>query len=90
MTNKMMGMRGMMGCKHRDSLGRPGEGVHTHVFGIAWVDVLCTAAVAWLFAWWTGYPLWAVAAALFGAGIVAHRAFCVRTAVDRFLFGPSK
>ena len=73
-------------CPFAAALGVPGRGVHFHVFGIAIVDVALTIAAAVAVARWRG---WSVAWCLVGAacaGIVAHRAACVRTTVDRWLF----
>lgn len=69
-----------------DALGRPGEGFHAHVLGVAALDVIGTVLVGWLVARWIRVPVWSVVAFLFCAGILMHRAFGVRTAVDRALF----
>lgn len=43
-------------CK---SLGDPGVGFHTHVFGIAVADVLGTIVLSLIFGRWAGYnPIW--------------------------------
>lgn len=80
-------------CKYRDVFGRPGEGVHSvRLFGVAVVDVALTLLVALAIARFAlGWPLasWRTAALVAGAfatGVLAHRAFCVRTRVDRLLF----
>ena len=77
-----------MACPHSESLGKPGEGVHVHFLGIAVFDVLGTVLLAYFLHRLTGkfgFPAWL--AITFASGIVAHRVFCVRTAVDRALFG---
>ena len=73
-------------CRYRNSLGAPGRGVHTHVAGVAVVDLGLTLLAAWALARWLGHPWWWWALGLLAAGVAAHRLFCVRTAVDRFLF----
>ena len=73
-------------CKYKDSLGIPGEGVHTHIFGVAWRDVVATIIggflIALVFKWNIGYTI----IGLFILGILFHRLFCVRTTVDKILF----
>ena len=78
-----------MTCAFADALGRPGEGVHTHVLGVAVVDVALTVVLALVLHRVTGrrWSVWVWLALAFAAGIAAHRAFCVRTTVDRMLFG---
>ena len=74
-------------CKYRDSLGRPGLGIHRHrLFGVAIVDVIMTLIGAAIIASFTGWKFSYTLVGLFIVGIVAHRAFCVRTQVDRWLF----
>jgi hypothetical protein len=67
-------------------LGIPGEGVHTHYFGIALFDVLGTILVAEILSYSFGWNIYLVLVTLFLAGIVLHRYFCVRTVVDQWLF----
>ena len=77
-------------CKYKDVLGRPKEGVHSwRIFDIAVVDVALTLVVAALITWYSQIPLWQTSLALFIVGIVLHRAFCVRTTVDKWLFKKS-
>jgi len=75
-------------CKYRDSLGRPGEGAHgiRLLGGPAAIDVGLTIILAIITAVVSGLSFPVALVAWFGAGIVAHRAFCVRTTVDRLLF----
>jgi hypothetical protein len=51
------------------------------------LTVLVAAAVTWL-ADWLERPVnfWYVLGGLLIAGVVLHRLFCVRTAVDRWFF----
>jgi hypothetical protein len=78
-----------MTCAFADALGRPGEGVHTHVLGVAVADVALAVALALALHAATGrrWSAWLWLALVFAAGVAAHRAFCVRTTVDRLLFG---
>jgi hypothetical protein len=74
-------------CKYRDIFGVPNTGVHKYrLFGFAILDVAATVILGIIIANWMKTPLWATLAILFILGIVIHRLFCVRTAVDRMLF----
>ena len=77
-------------CRYRDMFGKVGEGAHSYrILNIAVVDVALTLLAAFL-VWWFWLPtiaLWKVTAGFFVTGIVMHRLFCVRTTVDKFLFG---
>ena len=68
--------------------GEPGKGVHTHVFGVAIVDVILTIIGAFLLH--KAYPKistlqWFIV--LIVLGILAHRAFGVKTTLNKFLLG---
>lgn len=74
-------------CRYRNSLGEPGKGIHSYRFaGLAIVDVVFTILAALILSRWTGSFGW-TAVALFAAGIILHRLFCVETTVDRLIFG---
>lgn len=82
-------------CKYKDIFGKPGEGVHSFRIpfpgtsnGIAAVDVIATFALAYILE--KSFPKvkmsfaeWSVLS--FGAGFIAHKAFCVDTALMRLL-----
>jgi hypothetical protein len=74
-----------MFCNYKHILGIPGEGVHKHILGIAWMDVLMTIIgafiLSYLFKWSFIYTL----IILFILGILLHRIFCVNTTVDNWL-----
>jgi hypothetical protein len=74
-------------CRYKDIFGRPREGAHAYrIFDIAVVDVAATVVVAFLIARVFGFSLWKSLVVLFIVGIISHRAFCVRTTVDKLLF----
>jgi uncharacterized membrane protein len=74
-------------CRFKDVFGRPREGAHAYrVFDIAIVDVAATVIVAYLIARIFGFAFWKTLVTLFIVGIISHRAFCVRTTVDKWLF----
>ena len=76
-------------CQYKDILGKPGQGVHSYrIFNIAYVDVLFTiigAYIIYLFFPKINYFL--ILILLFILGIILHKIFCVRTTIDKFLFG---
>ena len=84
---KIMGL-----CKYKDIFGKPGQGIHRHrVLDISIMDVFTTIlvggiigyAIRWFVPWWN---IPATIGGAFLLGIVLHRAFCVRTTVDKWLF----
>ena len=64
-------------CEYRNVLGEPGEGFHTHVFGIAIFDVLGTILAAILIAYYFRKPFWIVLFLLLIVGELLHFIFCV-------------
>lgn len=74
-------------CKYKDVFGMPNKGVHSYrIFNIAIIDVLFTLLAAYIISAVFHYCLWKTTAILFLLGILAHRAFCVRTTIDKWLF----
>ena len=79
-------------CKYKNLFGEPNTGIHKRfrLFNIAWADVIMTiiggALVAYFMRW--NIPLTIIV--FFLLGILSHRAFCVRTTVDKFLFPNAK
>lgn len=74
-------------CRYKDIFGRPREGAHAYrIFDIAVVDVAATVFVAFLIARIFSLSFWKSLVALFIIGILSHRAFCVRTTVDKWVF----
>ena len=71
--------------KFKDLLGKPGEGLHFHVAGIAIVDVLATILLGWAVSeWFEVNPLWCIGG-FFVLGQMLHWVFGVETAVMRLL-----
>lgn len=74
-------------CSYKDIFGHPREGAHAYrIFDIAVVDVAATVFVAFFFARIFSLSFWKSLVALFIIGILSHRAFCVRTTVDKWVF----
>ena len=74
-------------CQYKDIFGRPREGAHAYrVFDVAVVDVAATVVVAYVIARVFGFAFWKSLVVLFIVGIISHRAFCVRTTVDKWVF----
>lgn len=76
-------------CPYRNILGKPGEGIHAHrIFDIAIVDVMWTLLGGFLLSFvFPRVPKLYIITGLFVLGILMHRLFCVRTKIDRMLFG---
>jgi len=77
-----------MFCQYKNLFGEPGKGVHAYrLFDIAIVDVLLTVLLGMVITHVFSLSLIYTIIGLFLLSIVMHRMFCVRTKVDRFLFG---
>lgn len=77
-------------CKHKDIFGKPGEGVHKYrIMNIAIVDVLATILLAKAIQYYIipEIDIWLILAGCFLSGIILHRVFCVKTTIDKLLFG---
>ena len=78
-------------CRYKDIFGRSREGAHAYrVFDIAVVDVTATILLAFIISRVFSLTFWKSLVALFLIGILAHRAFCVRTTVDKLVFSNVK
>ena len=76
------------GCPYKNMFGAPNTGLHSYrIMDIAIVDVLLTLLVAWMLSYMSGVEYWKMALGMFVFGIVLHRVFCVRTTLDKLLFG---
>ena len=77
-------------CKYKDALGKPKEGVHKYrIMNIAIVDVLATILLAKTIQYYIvpDKNIWLILILCFILGIILHRIFCVKTTIDRLLFG---
>ncbi len=78
-------------CNYRNLLGKPSEGIHSYrIMNIAVVDVILTFILAKILhdnLPWLDYTYMVYLVGLFVLGIVLHRIFCVRTTIDKLLFG---
>jgi hypothetical protein len=75
-------------CKYKDSLGVPGKGAHKYrIFNIAIVDVLLTIILSGIIAYVFKLNFWLTLLIFFLLGIIAHRIFCVKTTIDKAIFG---
>jgi hypothetical protein len=76
-----------MFCQYRDSLGKPGEGFHTHFLGIAIFDLLGTILIGYVIWKYTDINPWYIGIVLALITILSHRLFCVNTTVNKAIFG---
>lgn len=75
-------------CKYKNIFGKPGEGIHRYrIHDIAIVDTVMTIVVAYLIKEYFKQPFLKVLIILFIIGIISHRLFCVKTTVDKIIFG---
>jgi hypothetical protein len=75
-------------CKYKDYFGESGKGVHSYrIFNIAMVDVVMTLIGALIISYLSGIKFIWTALGLFILGILLHRIFCVRTTIDKAIFG---
>ena len=74
-------------CKYKHLFGEIGKGIHSYrILVIAIMDVIQTILLGLFLAWITKISIFYTIPGSFLLGIVAHRAFCVRTTVDKLLF----
>lgn len=69
-------------CSYRNALGKPNQGFHTHIGGVALGDILGTLVVAWIIVRFTHWDFSLVAAILFFMAYGLHRMFCIKTKVN--------
>ena len=75
-------------CKYKDIFGKPKQGAHSYrIFNIAIVDLVLTILAAYILSILTGYKFVYTLIFMFILGIISHRIFCVRTTIDKLLFG---
>jgi hypothetical protein len=74
-------------CQYKDLFGKPNEGLRKYrIADIAIYDVSVVVLISIGLSYFTKIPLWIVLVVLFVSGVIVHRAFCVRTGVDKWLF----
>jgi len=76
-------------CQYKNLLGKVGEGVHSYrIANLAVVDILLTILLAFLI--YLMFPMYGfgyILLAVFLLGIILHRIFCVKTTIDKWIFG---
>ena len=75
-------------CKYKNMFGEPNKTWRKEhrIFDISYIDVLVVLIFCIFFSWFSKYPFIFVVVIVFFLGIIAHRLFCVRTRIDRWLF----
>jgi len=74
-------------CQYKNALGIPGQGIHSYRFmNFAVADVVMTIVFGYLLARTFRWNAVMTIGGFFLLGIVLHRAFCVRTTVDQWIF----
>ena len=75
-------------CKYKNVLGKPNKGVHSYrIFNLAIFDILATIFAGYLISYFYKISFFYTCIFLFIVGIILHRLFCVRTTIDKILFG---
>ncbi len=75
-------------CKYTDSFGKPNTGLHSfRIFNIAVVDLILTIFAAYLLSFLFKISFLYSFIGLFILGIIMHRFFCVKTAIDKLILG---
>jgi fatty acid desaturase len=78
-------------CSYKNAFGKPREGLRKYrIFDIAIFDVIVTMIIVYVLCWFTKLHYWYTLGVVFILGIFVHRAFCVRTGVDKMLFPDTK
>lgn len=74
-------------CPFKNAFGRLGTGIHSYrIMNIAVLDFVVTAVVAYLLSLIFRTRFFPTFMGFFLFGIVVHRAFCVRTTIDKWVF----
>jgi hypothetical protein len=73
-------------CKYKDALGKAGSDEYTRILTVRVMDIVTLIAGSYLIAYMFDFSFWKTIFVIFIIGIIAHRMFCVRTAVDKMLF----
>ena len=64
-------------CPYKFSLGKPNEGFHTHVGGVAIGDVIGTLLIIWIIVYYTHWDFSLTTSIVFLLAFSLHRLFCV-------------
>ena len=76
-------------CGYKNMFGEPNKDSHKYripVINLAFIDVLLTVIIGYSISNYFSYSFISVMLILISISILAHRLFCVRTTVDKFLF----
>lgn len=81
-------------CQYKDAFGKPNEGMHKYripIINLGAVDVASTAvgALAINYLFFPEHSFWLVFAIVIIIGIFVHKAFCVDTQLNKYIFGES-
>ena len=77
-------------CKYKNALGVPGKGIHSYrICNLAIVDIILTllgARILQVLIFPESEYLY-ILGGLFLLSIILHRMFCVKTTIDKLIFG---
>ena len=73
-------------CKYKDKLGKAGSDEYTRIFTVRVMDLVTLIVGSYLISYLFDISFWKTLLVIFISGIIAHRMFCVRSAVDKLLF----
>jgi hypothetical protein len=76
-------------CKYKNIFGDINTGVHSYrIFNIAIIDVLGTIFIAYIiYIFNPKINFFYILLCLFLLGIILHHIFCVKTTIDKIIFG---
>ena len=78
-------------CKYKNMLGEPNKGMRNkyRIMNISLIDVGATILLAKAIQYYIvpEMNIWIILLFLFVLGVLMHRLFCVKTTIDKFLFG---
>ena len=73
-------------CKYKNAAGKAGSKEYTRIFTIRIIDLVSVIVGSYLLSYMLGTSFLKTLVIIFVFGIIVHRMFCVRTAVDKMLF----
>jgi len=75
-------------CPYKNAFGELNTGIHSYrILDIAILDVLVVVVLVWFPAKFFDLDFYTSLIAAFLVGIIVHRLFCVKTTVDKYIFG---